>query len=232
MKDPRRLLDGDGTDEQRALLRAGTREEPPPDGSARVLAALGITAPVGASDAGGLESARSESAAGSGLVSGGGAGTASAIKIALALGTVALLGAGALLWSRTDEPARTEPRTSTNASPSTSANAKPADLQAAGDTQPAGSVALEIEALERARAQLGRKDGQGALAALRAYSREHPAGVLAQEADVLRVEALLLVGERKAASDLAERLLQQRADTPHRARLQGLLQQADAQPEP
>lgn len=100
--------------------------------------------------------------------------------------------------------------------------------QPARATQPSGSVALEIEAIERVRSELARKDGQAALTALRRYASEHPAGVLAHEADVLRVEALLQAGDAPAALELAQQLLLRHGDSPHRSRLEALARQASA----
>ena len=217
MKDPRRLLDGDGTEAQRALLRAGAQEEPTPDGQARLLAALGVTAAsVGES------TAEAQSTASGGLMAGSGA--ASAIKLAvLALGSAALLGAGAMLWPRGATPAGRDAPVRAGESA-----ALPREDQAARNAEPRGSVALEIEAVERVRSELGRKDGQAALTALRRYASEHPHGVLAHEADVLRVEALVLEGDAATALELAQQLLRRHGDSPHRARLQALARQASA----
>jgi len=219
MKDPRRLLDGDGTEEQRALLRAGAHEEPTPDGRARLLAALGVTAAsIGES------TAQAQSATSGGLAAGSGA--ASAIKLAvLALGSAALLGAGALLWARGESPVARDVSSRSSAGESA---APPADDQDARLAQPSGSVAREIQAIERVRSELARKDGQAALTALGRYASEHPRGVLAHEADVLRVEALLLEGDAPAALELAQQLLGRHGDSPHRARPQALARQASA----
>jgi hypothetical protein len=218
MKDPRRLLDGDGSEEQRALLRAAALEEPTADGHARLLAALGVTA------ASAVEStAQAQSTATGGLTAGSGA--ASAIKLTvLAVGSAALLGAGALLWARSDEAAGGDPAKSAGES----AAQRQGDErdQVPSKAEAPGSVALEIEALERVRSELARKDGQAALAALGRYASAHPRGVLAHEADVLRVEALLLEGDAAAALELAQQLLGRHGESPHRARLEALARQA------
>ena len=57
-------------------------------------------------------------------------------------------------------------------------------------------------------------DARGALAALDEYAASFPGGELSAEADLVRVEALLAVGERGAAL----RLLDERADANPRAR--------------
>jgi hypothetical protein len=224
MKDPRRLLDGDGSEEQRALLRAAALEEPTPDGRARLLGALGVTpASVAAPTAPTAPTAQAPSTAPGGLAAGSSAISATKLVV-LALGGAAILGAGALLWSRRETPARRDVPSANSASPSA---LSPGD-QAAQAAEPSGSVALEVAAIERVRSELGRKDGRAALAALGRYASEHPAGVLAHEADVLRVEALLQAGDAPAALELAEQLLLRHGDSPHRARLQALARQASA----
>lgn len=227
MKDPRRLLDGDGTDEQRALLRAGALEEPGTEGRARLLAALGVAPP-----APGDGSPELQSAGDAGLSAGGAAttGAVGATKLAvLAVSSAVLIGAGALLWSRGEPPVAGDVAAGARTNPTERAAPPQEDRDS---SEQSGSVALEIEALERVRSELGRKDGSAALAALSRYSSAHPHGVLAHEADVLRVEALLLEGEATAARELSEHLLRTHGDSPHRARLQALARQAGAQPSP
>jgi len=222
MKDPRRLLDGDGSEEQRVLLRAAALEEPAPDGRARLLGALGVTAASVVEPA--APSVQAPSTAAGGLATGSSAVSATKLLL-LALGGAAFLGTGALLWTRG------EPSAGRDASPASSVGASaalPAEDQAAPNVEQKGSVALEIEAIERVRSELARKDGQAALAALRRYASEHPRGVLSHEADVLRVEALLQDGNAPAALELAQQLLQRHGDSPHRARLEALARQASA----
>jgi len=225
MKDPRRLLEGDGTEEQQALLRAGALEEPMPDGRGRLLAALGVTAVAPAVEA----TAQAQSTATGGLRAGSSAAGATKLAV-LAIGSAVLLGAGALLWSRGESPAARD--ASSRSSAGENAALPAAADQDAPVARPSGSVALEIGAIERVRSELGRKDGQAALAALQRYASEHPRGVLAHEADVLRVEALVLDGDAAAAIELAQELLRRNGDSPHRARLQALARQAGAPPAP
>jgi hypothetical protein len=218
MKDPRRLLDGDGSEEQRALLRAAALEEPAPDGRARLLGALGVTAPSVVE-----APAPAQSTAPGGLTAASSAASATKLAV-LALGGAAILGAGALLWSRSETPARRDAPPAHSAG----ASALPTGDQAVQAAEPTGSVAREIEAIERVRSERGRKDGQAALTALRRYASEHPRGVLAHEADVLRVEALLQAGDAPAALELAQQLLARHGESPHRARLEALARQANA----
>lgn len=225
MKDPRRLLEGDGTEEQQALLRAGTLEEPAAEGRARLLAALGVTTAGSVAQA----TAHAQSTATGGLAAGGSAAGATKLAV-LAIGSAVLLGAGALLWPRGEAPAARD------AGSQRSSAGDDARLPAADEAAPiahsSGSVAREIEAIETVRSELSRKDGQAALTALRRYASEHPRGVLSHEADVLRVEALLLQGDAPGALELARQLLSRHGDSPHRGRLEALARQAGAPSEP
>jgi hypothetical protein len=73
-------------------------------------------------------------------------------------------------------------------------------------SSPSG-VALESELLQRALERLRREhDGAAALRALDDYRRRFPAGVLASEAAVARIDALLLLGRRGEALDQLQRL--------------------------
>jgi len=155
-----------------------------------------------------------------------GSSAVSATKLALlALGSAALLGTGALLWPRSEPPAARDAAPAGNMAESA---ATPAGDQPAPNARSQGSVAFEIEALERVRSELAREDGQAALTALRRYASEHPRGVLTHEADVLRVEALLQAGDAPAALELAQQLLRRHGESPHRARLEALARQASA----
>jgi hypothetical protein len=201
-------------------LRAAALEEPTPDGRARLLGALGITTAASIADA----TAAAQSTAPGGLTAASSAAGATKLAV-LAIGSAVILGAGALLWSRGESPAA---RAAASQSSASEPAAVPAADRAAPSAQPSGSVALEIEALERVRSELAQKDGQAALTALKRYASEHPRGVLAHEADVLRVEALLQNDDAPAALELARQLLQRHGDSPHRARLEALARQASA----
>jgi hypothetical protein len=238
MKDPRRLLEGDGTQEQQTLLRAAAVEEPPPGGEERLLAALGIGAPLAAPQAAqagdGADASAPEAATTDGMASatmtGSGLGAMGATKLALvALGGAVLVGSGLLLWSPGDAPGHGSGADAHESSGAGAGESLSAQEDTAGATATTkGSVGGEIAALERARSQLARADGRGALTTLRRYARSYPGGVLAHEADVLRVEALLLAGDGAEALELAEGLLERHGDSPHRARLEDLARRARA----
>ncbi len=251
MKDPVRLLDGDGSEAERALLRAGISEQPPADGPRRLAAALGVSlaplstpqAATGAPDAAADASA---STAQTGAASTAPAPLAGGVASTLIAKWLALAGAGAAVAAAVlvirgagapqPQPAqqRTQPGASAPAAAAPQANdraATPAEDEAAPESpgRPAAgqagskSIAREIEQLDLARARLQRGQARAALDALDAYLREHPAGVLAQEAGLLRIEALAAAGERGAARRHAERFLREHPGSPHASRIRALL---------
>lgn len=94
------------------------------------------------------------------------------------------------------------------------------------------SVAREIAQLDAVRALLAGGNPSAANAALRDYSRDHAAGVLAQEASLLRIEALLgdrtraRVRSQARARMEAARFLRDYPQSPHANRIQALLDDA------
>jgi hypothetical protein len=73
----------------------------------------------------------------------------------------------------------------------------------------------EIVALDDVRASLARHDAYRALRGLDAYDQAFPASVLADEATVLRVDALVEQGDRAAAAALSRRFLVVNPSSPH-----------------
>jgi hypothetical protein len=82
---------------------------------------------------------------------------------------------------------------------------------------------LESRRLNQARAALRVGAAQRALAQLDAMSLDFPSGVLVQERDALRIEALLGLGQRQRASELARAFLEQYPQSPHAAAVQRAL---------
>ena len=77
--------------------------------------------------------------------------------------------------------------------------------------------------MDRARAAVRARDGKGALAALADYQRRFPRGTFAQEAMVLRIEALVQIGETGAARALGKKFLAAHPESPHAERIERLL---------
>jgi hypothetical protein len=219
MKDPRRLLDGDGTDAELLLLQAGVSDEPPAHGKRHLLAALGLSSVL----------TTTTTAAASG-------GGALLSKAAALLGTgIVLLGVSAYLATRAPAPPNPAPAaraphaaasvTPAAELPALAASAEPASSEAAAGARrrsaPQPTIAAEIAALDRVRSLL-RTDPSAALAQLARYGREFPRGALRQEARLLQIEALVKSGQREAARSLAQKFLRDNPNTPHAHRVRSL----------
>lgn len=90
-------------------------------------------------------------------------------------------------------------------------------------SSPHGSLGPETAALDRARSALQSGHPTQALALVADYQRRFPAGMLAQEAAVLRIDALDKQGNRAEAIREARRFLAEHPDSPHAERLQRLM---------
>jgi hypothetical protein len=86
-----------------------------------------------------------------------------------------------------------------------------------------GTLHDEVAALDRARAALAGGDATGALSAIAAYERAFPRGALADEASMLRIEALARAGRRDDARTEAARWLARDPQSPHARRLRAIL---------
>jgi hypothetical protein len=84
------------------------------------------------------------------------------------------------------------------------------------------SLAAEIRLLDRTRAALSRGDAATARQLLQTYRSSRPSGVLAQEADLLQVQLLLMLGDRRAAADLARKIIVQHPGSTHANSLRNL----------
>jgi hypothetical protein len=82
---------------------------------------------------------------------------------------------------------------------------------------------LESRRLNQARAALQAGDARGAVAQLDAIAVDFPSGVLVQERDALRIEALLGLGEHERARELARQFLARHPHSPHAAAVQRAL---------
>ena len=79
---------------------------------------------------------------------------------------------------------------------------------------------------------MSRKDGVRAAKELDSYARRFPAGSLRTEAKVLRIEALMLRGDRAGATRLGRALLQRSPKGPYARRIRSLLGESDAESNP
>jgi len=82
---------------------------------------------------------------------------------------------------------------------------------------PEDATLLESRRVNQARAALQAGHARSALTQLDAVAAEFPNGVLGQERDALRIEALLGLGERQRARAIAEQFLSRYPHSPHAA---------------
>jgi hypothetical protein len=236
MMDPRRLLDGDASELELRLLSLAQREEAPSAAPRRLAAQLGLPAGLLGLDA----AAHAADAAGSASTfPAAGVGLSSAGWLSGALGKLVLVGlvgslGGAAWWFGGLEVASTSSntapsagiRTTTTASTSMAPDtvtAPPSAATTAAATEQRSALTREVEALDRVRQAVRARDARAALRLLEDLERAHPARVLAQEAEALRVEALFAAGEGSAARARAEQFLAAHPHSPHAARVQALM---------
>jgi hypothetical protein len=91
------------------------------------------------------------------------------------------------------------------------------------------SLATEVSALQMARTALAAHDSASALAALDLYKARFPAGRLAPEATVLRIEALVEHGDRAQASALADKFESSNPKSPYADRIRSILSRSKGQ---
>lgn len=256
MRDPDRLLRSGGTAAELELLRAADAEEPPADGPERLRVALGLSAVAAASIASASTvSGVAQAATASSVASTHSVGTTVAAAAAskgtaakLALTWLLIAGGGASLATTAIMTKRAEvaasvaaPREPRTRSPEAEglAPAPPALVEprapapsapARRAVPPVRSIARETEQLEAARAELHAGASQRALSTLDRYEREHPRGVLREEAELLRIEALWRAGQRRRARQHAARFLQHNPRSAHAARIRSLIGSDDHAP--
>ncbi|WP_394834702.1 hypothetical protein LVJ94_50230 [Pendulispora rubella] len=115
------------------------------------------------------------------------------------------------------------------AAPSASAEGQdPAALeQARGMMASARSLAPELSELDHVRSLLAAGRASNALDAVDRYRRAFPKGILMQESEVLRLDALVRLGERDAVEREGRAFLEQHPQSPQAARVRALLLRND-----
>lgn len=86
-----------------------------------------------------------------------------------------------------------------------------------------GSLPAEIAALDRARRSLESGDPAQALAQADAYEARYPSGTFSEEAEVVRIEALVKRGDRTRAASVGQRFLAAHPASPHAPRIRAIL---------
>ncbi|HSY24433.1 MAG TPA: outer membrane protein assembly factor BamD [Polyangiaceae bacterium] len=99
--------------------------------------------------------------------------------------------------------------------------------ESAAATAPRGAqdadFAEQVRLVDRARALVAAGDASGALGTIDAYERRFPHGILAEEAALVRIQAMQARGDRAEAGSLARRFLAQYPESVHRSKVQWLL---------
>ena len=88
---------------------------------------------------------------------------------------------------------------------------------------PSPGLADEIALFDRARAALDAGEADRALGLLDSYESRFRTGSFIQEAEVLRVQALVRKGDRERASRVGQRFLAAHPTSPHAARIRAIL---------
>lgn len=239
MKDLNRLLDEPGTDPLEAnLLRLARSEGPSGESRRRILAGLGMGVAAGTlSQTSGAAQTAAGSAAKSAALKWG---VASVIAVgASVVAFISLRPSASVSAAVAPMTSLAAPRAAAAPVPSvapvtTSIDTavvpvtKVEDLPTlAGDTEiksvSAPSLAEEVAAIKSAKAALASGNASQSLHELDAYRTRFPRGRLAQEASIVRIEALLKSGNASAANALADRFLAANADSPYAARVHSLI---------
>jgi hypothetical protein len=97
---------------------------------------------------------------------------------------------------------------------------------AAPSARRAAALEEQTDMLDQARGALTQGDSSRAIATLDELGRRHANGPLAEEATVLRIEALLAAGNRAAGEALAQRFLEQHPSSAYAQRVRSRLRQA------
>jgi hypothetical protein len=236
MKDLNRLLEEPGADALEVnLLRLARAEGPNAESRRRILAGLGVGV------AAGTLSASSDAAQASPASS---AARSAAVKWGVA--SVVAVGASVIAFLSLQPKAPSAVMAPRVSSAAAQLAAAPAAASASSDLVPvtkledlptlpdgagadapksgsAPSLADEVLAIKSAKGALASGNAADALRQLDAYRSHFPRGRLAQEATVVRIEALLSSGNQAVAGAIADRFLSAHPDSPYSARVRTLL---------
>ena len=228
MKDPKRLLDGDGTAFERALLGAIATERPTRDLHRKMRLGVGLVG-LGAVAKAASASWNQLAMAGVvvvGLVTGGTIVAKRQMEARaplvqnVAAPTPGELEAPPKTATLEPVPAPTpettplpEPRQPDGVRIAPRRGAKPAAVS---------DIREEIRLLDQARSAVRSGASAQALRTLAKYEQKFPRGQFRQEVSVLRMEALKQSGESERAAALAKRFLVEHPDSPHVERVQGV----------
>ncbi len=248
MSDPQRLMGDGASDFEKELLRSWEAEQPSDAARAGVLAAVGIG--VGAAAA---TAAKVGAAAGGSIAPKAAATVSAIAIAKWAAVVVGVAAVGATFGyvrhaSRLVAPHAAAPATAPEIVATAAPVAVPADVPVevpadvpSSDAPRArsndartrssprahssalGALGEQVSALDSARRALAAGDAASAVRQLDDYEARFPGGALVEEAEVLRVEALLAEGDRASAARVGDRFLSAHPNSPHAARVRALL---------
>jgi TolA-binding protein len=232
MKDTRPLVTETDSDEVRALLRSAELDNPPSGAMRRVLTRAGVGMGILAA----ATSTSVSSAAKIGPMVVGkwlavaavvGAGSMAAVHVTR-LSTPKVASQTAL--TKTAQEAVSPPPVAPVAESPVAAEPPVAEAPVAGSprskappTPGSADITGEIAAISVARSALDKGNARAGLSALDHYQQDYPHGALAPEATVLRIEALLMAGDRARAKSLGESFLKAHPKSPHAQRVRSLI---------
>ncbi len=219
MKEPSRLLEEPGTDALQASLLRIARGEGPSAG----LAAGTLSAPSDAAQTTASHALASSAAGKWGVVA---LGASLAVYFSVQPKPLSLPRAVApVTASVLAPPSRAVEVASANLVPVTKLEDLPTLAEGADAPKSGGAPTLaeEVAAIKSAKAALASANATQALRELDAYKGRFPRGRLAQEATVVRIEALISMGNPVAAGTIADHFLASHADSPYAARVRTLV---------
>ena len=226
--DPPRLLDQDGDAFERALLGSAALDVGSDWARAGCVAAMATASAVVTTTAT-AQAAALGAKAGSVLFVGKWLAVGTAVGLVATSAVIAVSPTGPDATEAPPAPSVHPPAAPTRQPPQKDTRVRleaPAATTAASAAEPApaqSSLAEELRLLDRARSALQQGQPGVALAALNRRDRAHPQGALGPEATVLRVQALLALGDRPAARRVADRWLRRHPRGAHSRRIRSLL---------
>ena len=223
MKEPKRLLEGDGTAFEQALLGAIARERPSRDLHRKMSLGIGLVG-VGVVAKAASASWNQIAMAGVvvvGLVTGGAVVVKRELDrpmpVAQALGLPTPASFDVAHPAAPLEPVPESVPSDSAAGPEL-VQREPAVRR--GATAPVADIRDEIRLLDQARSAARSGRSAQALRALAKYEQRYPRGQFRQEVQVLRMEALAQTGQAERASALAKRFLAEHPESPHVERVE------------
>lgn len=98
----------------------------------------------------------------------------------------------------------------------------------ASPAAPVSSLRRELELVEAARRALRGGNGSACLSSVDRYEQEFPSGQFSQEGQVMRIEALALIGSREKAGGLAHAFLADNPTSPYAERVRSVLARVES----